>query len=281
MRPLGFEYRSHLDNPSWRNTWDWSLFVSGFLPMLVFGAAIGNALLGIPFYFDDRMVSYYTGDFIDLFNPYAILCGLVAVCLAIYKGGAIILVGSKEPQISQRALRASIFGGVVALILMTIAGFWSANLHGFSILSSPAPGMQQTPLHQTVEIVSGGLLQNYAKYPILWALPGLAYVSLILGMIALKVGRATMGWWLGSITWCSVIGMVGAAMFPFILPSLSAPSHSLTVWNSGASTLTMGWMLGFSLIFIPLIVVYTSWAFYVMRGKIGIKTIKESDEAQY
>jgi len=281
VRPLGFEYRSHLPNPGWRNIWDWSLFVSGFIPMLVFGAAVGNALLGIPFYFDDRMVSYYTGNFIDLFNPYAILCGLVAVGLSMYKGGAILLIKSKDQHISQRALRAALVGGVLALVLMTVAGFWSANLHGFKIISAPTPGLQQTPLHQTVEVVAGGMLQNYAQYPILWVLPALAYISLILGLIALVAGRATVGWWLGTLTWVGVIGMVGAAMFPFVLPSSSAPSHSLTVWNSGASTLTMGWMLGFTLIFIPLIVTYTSWAFYVMRGKIGVKTVEEGDEAQY
>src|SRR5690625_6312778 len=66
VRPLGFEYRSQIKSASWRNVWDWSLFISGFVPMLVFGAQIGNVLLGVPFYFDERMVSYYTGGFLEI-----------------------------------------------------------------------------------------------------------------------------------------------------------------------------------------------------------------------
>src|SRR5690625_2208261 len=73
VRPLGFEYRSQMPHQSWRNIWDWSLFISGFIPMLVFGAAVGNVLLGVPFHFDGRMVSFYTGSFIGLFNPYALV----------------------------------------------------------------------------------------------------------------------------------------------------------------------------------------------------------------
>jgi len=280
VRPLGFEYRSQIQSASWRNVWDWSLFISGFVPMLVFGAAVGNVLLGVPFHFDDRMVSFYTGSFIGLFNPYAILCGLVSVMLAIYMGAAMLLVRSGEQQLSQRALKAAVYSGIVALVLMTIGGFWSANLHGYELLHSPGPGVAQTPLHQTVGTVSGGLLQNYRQYPILWLLPALAYVALIVGMVALRAGRAVLGWWAGVVTWVAVLGMAGAAMFPFIMPSSTNPSHSLTVWNSGASTLTMGWMLGFTVIFMPIIVTYTSWAFYIMRGKVDAKQI-ETEEHQY
>ncbi|HLS21765.1 MAG TPA: cytochrome d ubiquinol oxidase subunit II [Paenalcaligenes sp.] len=280
VRPLGFEYRSQIKSASWRNVWDWSLFISGFVPMLVFGAAVGNVLLGVPFHFDERMVSFYTGSFIGLFNPYAILCGLVSVCLSIYMGASMLLIRSGEQSISERAKKASLYAGVLALVLMAIGGFWSANLHGFHLISSPAPGVPQTPLHQTVVVEPASLLHNYREYPVLWLLPALAYLSLIVGMGAILVKRAVLAWWSGVITWISVLGMAGAAMFPFIMPSISNPSHSLTVWNSGASTLTMGWMLGFTVIFMPMIVTYTSWAFYIMRGKVDIKSV-ESEETQY
>ncbi|HLR82820.1 MAG TPA: cytochrome d ubiquinol oxidase subunit II [Paenalcaligenes sp.] len=281
IRPLGFEYRSQIPSASWRNVWDWSLFISGFIPMLVFGAAVGNVLLGVPFHFSNRMVSYYTGSFIELFNPYAILCGLVAVGMAIYKGGAMLMIRSGEEKITRRARTAAIWGGIIALIIMTILGFWSAGLPGYEIVQSPAPGVQQTPLHQTVAIVPDSLLSNYDAHPVLWLLPALAYAGIILGIIALLAGHPVWGWWLGASSWVGVIGMVGAAMFPFIMPSSSDPSHSLTVWNSGASELTMGWMLGFSAIFIPLIACYTSWAFHVMRGKVDLERLEQKDGHMY
>ena len=91
VRPLGFEYRSKLPSARWRNLWDWSLFVSGFVPMLVYGAAMGNMLQGVPFHFGWNMQSYYTGSFISLFNPFAILAGLLSVSMAIYQGGTMIM----------------------------------------------------------------------------------------------------------------------------------------------------------------------------------------------
>src|SRR5699024_3977364 len=180
---------------------------------------LGNVLLGVPFHFSNRMVSYYTGSFIELFNPYAILCGLVAVGMAIYKGGAMLMIRSGEEKITRRARTAALWGGIIALIIMTILGFWSAGLPGYEIVQSPAPGTQQTPLHQTVAIVPDSLLSNYDAHPVLWLLPALAYAGTLLGIIALLMGRPIWGWWLGAGSWVGVIGMVGAAMFPFSMPS--------------------------------------------------------------
>ncbi|MDE2003558.1 MAG: cytochrome d ubiquinol oxidase subunit II, partial [Betaproteobacteria bacterium] len=82
VRPLGFEYRSKLASAQWRGAWDWALFVSGFVPMLVFGAAVGNLLQGVPFHFDWNLTSRYTGSFAALLNPFALLCGLLSVAMS-------------------------------------------------------------------------------------------------------------------------------------------------------------------------------------------------------
>ena len=280
VRPLGFEYRNKLPHSSWRDVWDWSLLVSGLVPMLVYGAAVGNVLQGVPFHFDWRLTSYYTGSFIELFNPFAILCGLVSVSLSLYMGGAILMNGSVGA-IAERARKAALTGGLAALVLFSLGGVWVQYIDYFHIVSAPAPGVPQTPLHQTVEMVSGGLLNNFHQHPILWLVPGVAYVGLIIGLLAIKARRDLIGWWFGALAWVGVLGTAGAAMFPFIMPSVTEPSHSLTVWNSGASVLTMGWMLGFSAIFIPLIVMYTSWAFWVMRGKVTVEQVDSSDHSSY
>lgn len=278
IRPLGFEYRSKLTSPTWRNVWDWSLLVSGLVPMVIYGAAVGNVLQGVPFHFDWRMTSYYTGSFLELLNPFAVLCGVVSVSLSIYMGGAILMNGSVG-DIAKRARKASLLGGTVALVLFTLCGVWVANMDGFRIVASPEPGIAQIPLHQTVEVVAGGLLTNFRQYPALWVVPALAYIGLIAGMLALRAQRPATGWWLGAMAWVGVLGTAGAAMFPFIMPSSTNPSHSLTVWNSGASSLTMSWMLGFTVIFMPLIIAYTSWAFWVMRGKVTTKNVENSEHA--
>ena len=86
LRPVGFDYRSKIDHPAWRSAWDWGLFVGGFVPPLVFGVAFGNLLQGVPFGFDERMLSTYTGSFWALFNPFALLCGLVSSAMVTFHG---------------------------------------------------------------------------------------------------------------------------------------------------------------------------------------------------
>ena len=278
LRPLGFEYRSKLPSPTWRTVWDVALFLSGLLPMVVFGAAIGNVLQGVPFHFDWRLTSFYTGSFLWLFNPFAVLCGLMSVALAVYMGGSCLASGAEDP-VGARARRAAIVGGLAALVIFTVAGFWVSTMEGFKLVAGPAPGVPQTPLHQQVARVPGELLANYAAHPALWLLPALVYAGLLLGSLAHTIRRPILAWWLGALTWIGVIGTVGAAMFPFIMPSSSNPSHSLTLWNSGSSKVTLTWMVGFVVIFMPLIVWYTSWAFWVMRGKVGVKHVETSDHA--
>ncbi len=73
FRPVGFDYRSKISKPTWRKTWDWGLFVGGAVPPLIFGVAFGNLFQGVPFSFDDHLVSTYSGSFWALLNPFALL----------------------------------------------------------------------------------------------------------------------------------------------------------------------------------------------------------------
>ncbi|AWN15157.1 cytochrome d ubiquinol oxidase subunit II [Salinisphaera sp. LB1] len=278
VRPLGFEYRSKMPSMGWRNLWDWTLFISGAVPMIVFGAAMGNMLEGVPFHFSWDMVSYYTGSFITLFNPFAILCGLVSLALALYQGSTMIM-GRGEGVIRERAIRLATVSGPVALVLFTIGGVWVAFIHGYVITAGADPAGPALPLDKTVVREAGAWLHNYGAVPALWAIPGLVYVAIAAGVVAARRGAATVAWWAGAVAWAATIGTVGAAMFPFLMPSSSNPSQSLTVWDASSSAGTLGWMLVFTLIFVPIILVYTSWAFYVMRGKVTPASIENDDHA--
>lgn len=86
LRPVGFKYRSKLDNPTWRAFWDWALFIGGFVPALIFGVAVGNVIQGVPFYFDESLRVFYTGSFFELLNPFALGCGLLSVLMLAMHG---------------------------------------------------------------------------------------------------------------------------------------------------------------------------------------------------
>ena len=99
---------------------------------------------------------------------------------------------------------------------------------------------------------------------------------------ALVSARRTLSAFVASaLAMLGIIGTAGAAMFPFIMPSSSMPSASLTVWDSVSSPMTLALMLGATVIFMPLIVLYTSWAYRVMRGKVTVEHIRANEHSAY
>jgi cytochrome d ubiquinol oxidase subunit II len=181
--------------------------------------------------------------------------------------------------IRERAARVALWSGVAALVLFTVGGVWVSTIDGYHLVRAPDPGLAQTPLFQTVERAAGDWLANFRNHPGLWLVPALAYAGVLGSILALRGGWSQLAWWLGALGWIGVIGTVGAAMFPFMMPSSTHPSHSLTVWNASSSARTLGWMLGFTLVFMPLIVWYTSWAFWVMRGKVTTERVQSAEHA--
>jgi cytochrome d ubiquinol oxidase subunit II len=200
------------------------------------------------------------------------MAGLLSVSMAIYQGGSMIM-NRTEGVIFDRARRASITFGILALVLFTLGGIWASRLNGYVITGGAFPNGDANPLHKTVALVSGAWLNNFRTEPVLWILPLLTYAGILLGVFMLARGRSHVAWWLGAVGWIGIIGTVFGAMFPFLMPSVSNPSQSLTVWDSSSSLRTLAWMLGAAAIFVPAIIAYTSWAFWVMRGKV-----KEIDE---
>ncbi|MDA8360716.1 MAG: cytochrome d ubiquinol oxidase subunit II [Gammaproteobacteria bacterium] len=278
VRPLGFEYRSKIADPKWRNLWDWSLFVSGAVPMIVFGAAVGNLFCGVPYSLEWDMASVYTGSFLNLLNPFAISTGLLALALSVMMGG-LMLMHRSEGALRERARRAVAWASIAAIVLFAGDGVWVRALSGYELVQGPRPGTLQTPLEQMVTRAAGAWGHNFSLHPALWLVPIAAFLALLSAYFAARAYRGALGWWCGVIAWAGVIGTAGAGLFPFMLPSSSDPSVSLTVWNASSTRLTLLWMLGFAIVFVPLILWYTSWAFWVMRGKVGSERIARDEHA--
>src|SRR5690606_39088522 len=116
LRPVGFTYRGKHDDPRWRNRWDWALFIAGLVPALIFGVAIGNVLLGVPFRLGDDLRIFYDGTFFGLLSPFALLCGLVSVAMLVMHGAAWLIVKTRGPV---RA-RARTIGSVAALLTLAL-----------------------------------------------------------------------------------------------------------------------------------------------------------------
>jgi cytochrome d ubiquinol oxidase subunit II len=280
FRPVGFDYRSKIANPTWRKTWDWGLFVGGFVPPVIFGVAFGNLLQGVPFHFDDNLVSHYTGSFWQLLNPFALLAGVVSAAMITFHG-ANYLMHRTEGAIFERTRRWSIVTGLLTVATFLLAGMFVGDLPGYVITSPVDPAAQPNPLAKSVEVQVGAWLGNFQAQPLLWLVPALGVIGALAGTLLAWLRRTLVAFVASSLAMTGIIGTAGVALFPFVMPSSSDPRSSLTVWDSVSSQLTLSLMFWATLIFMPIIVFYTSWAYKVMAGKVTERFIEANDKAAY
>ena len=280
MRPIGFDYRSKLPSQQWRSNWDIALFVGGFVPALIFGVAFGNLLKGVPFYFDEDMRIFYTGSFWALLNPFALLVGLISLSMLIMHG-AVFLQIKTVGDIHQRCKRMVTVFALLTLALFALAGIWIANSEGYQITTEILPNAPSNPLTKIVTKEVGLWLANYAHFPVLWAIPGLAFIAGALTIVLSKTERPGLAFISSSFVLASVILTAGVSMFPFLIPSSSVMNSSLTVWDASSSLTTLKIMFWVTVVFLPIVVTYTSWVFRVLRGKVTLEHIHNNDHSAY
>lgn len=281
FRPVGFDYRSKIPSARWRNNWDWLLFIGGAIPPIIFGVAFGNLLQGVPFHFDENMVPYYTGSFLGLLNPFAILCGLVSSTMMTFHG-AIYLAHRTEGDIQARAKKAATIFGSVMMLLFLLGGIWVFfGIKGYSIVSAIDPNAYPNPTTKAVIHQAGAWMENYKLSPVIWFFPVLGFTGVVAALYFMKIGRTALAFIPSSLAITGVICTAGLSMFPFMMPSSTNPNHSLTVWDSSSSHMTLTIMLIAAIILMPLIIFYTSWAYKVMSGKVTVKMIEENDHSVY
>ncbi|NBT41789.1 MAG: cytochrome d ubiquinol oxidase subunit II, partial [Alphaproteobacteria bacterium] len=253
LRPVAFKFRSKRECTKWRSMWDLALFIGGLVPALIFGVAVGNVLLGVPFYFDDTLRPFYDGNLFGLLNPFALVTGVLSV-LMLSTHGALWLSLKASGQVQARANTIAMWSiplvGVVFVLLGVVVHLW---LPGFVITSDVVTDGPSNPLLKEVAVVTGGWGSNFDTYPLFWIAPLVGLAGLVVAWFALLMRIEWVAFVGSKLSIGGIITTVGLSMFPFILPSSKDPSQSLTVWDSSSSELTLFIMLIATLIFMPLI----------------------------
>ena len=280
LRPVAITYRSKVEAPRWRAIWDWAFFVSGLVPALIFGVAFGNLFVGVPFSFDASLRVDYTGGLFGLLNPFALVCGLVSVAMHAMHGGSYLALKG-DGAVEARAARFSSLAAIVLVVLFTIAGVWVMQLDGYAISSAASMDGPSNPLMKTVARVAGGWLGNFEALPLLWLAPVLGYAGALGVLVFARAGLRVLAMLASALSVAGVIATAGLALFPFLLPSSSAPNDSLTVWDSSSSQGTLFIMLVVTIVFLPIVLAYTAWVFRVLRGKVATDGIESGGDAHY
>ncbi|SDY08283.1 cytochrome d ubiquinol oxidase subunit II [Allochromatium warmingii] len=281
FRPVGFDYRSKIANPTWRNAWDWGLFIGGAVPALVFGIAFGNLLQGVPFHLDEFLRPYYSGSFFGLLNPFALLVGLVSLGMLVMHGAIWLQLRTAEP-ISSRAQVVAKQAGLATIVAFALAGVWlTVGVEGYKVVSMPALDATPNPLTKAVIREGYGWLANYAAHPWTLIFPLLGFAGMGLAILASMSNRAGWGLAASSLGLTGIIMTAGAAMFPFIMPSSTNPNSSLIAWDAVSSHLTLSVMFWAAVIFVPLIIGYTTWTYTKMWRRVTVEEIRAQDHLAY
>lgn len=279
IRPVAFKYRSKLFDPMWRQTWDMLMCTAAIVVCILFGVAVGNVLQGVPFHFDDSLRPFYTGTFWQLVNPFAVGCGVLSLCMLLMHGAG-YLITKTSAKIHNRARQWQVWMGLATTLLFVAAGWYMAtHIPGYVLMSQMDPSGPSNPLHKQVARDMGAWLQNYTRYPWMLVAPALGIGGSLLCTTLGALKHARSAFICSGLAIFGIITTVGLSMFPFILPSSSQPNASLMLWDASSSRLTLVIMLVATVIFLPIVLAYTSWVFKVLRGPVTAAKVNANDQS--
>ena len=276
LRPVGFSYRNKSTNRQWRNVWDWVLTVSGSVPPLICGVAFGNLFLGVPFRFDHDMRIDYTGGFIDLLHPFALLCGVASLALILTHGAAWAALKS-DASLAERAGRIARLAMIVFIVAYAAAGLWLVlGIPGHALASALATDAPSNPLLKQVVLQKSWFAGFAAAHPAFWLAPLLALAAAAATIALMSARKYLAAFAASAATICATILSAGMALFPFLLPSSLDPGSGLTIWDASSSKTTLGLMLLSVVVFLPIVLAYTGWVYRVLRGRVSLEHIRSS-----
>jgi len=187
--------------------------------------------------------------------------------MLVMHGGAFLCIKT-ENNIQTRARNYARVSSFLFIILFCLAGYFIAHqIMGYTTASIISPDFPSNPLYKQVIVQSGAWMANYQLHPFWRAAPIAGVAGAFLAAILLTLRADKLAWLASSLSIAGTIATVGASMYPFIMPSSTHPNMSLLLWDSSSSKLTLLTMLIATSIFLPIIIAYTSWIYYVMRGK--------------
>ncbi len=240
FRAVSMEFRSKADSPLWRQSWDIAFFLSSFIATLLFGVAVGNAMLGLPVGADKE----FQGVLLDLLRPYSLLVGLLTVSLFAMHG-AIYLLLKTDGELRERIY------------------MWAWHSFGIFLVFYVL-----TTIFTLVNIPSATL--NLNRYPLGWVIVVLNVLAISNIPRALFMHKPLYAFISSACTIAALNFLFGAALFPNLLVSSLNPEWNLTIYNAASSPKTLGIMAIIAGLGMPFVLAYTAVVYWTFRGKVEI-----------
>jgi cytochrome d ubiquinol oxidase subunit II len=237
VRVVSFEWRSKSETPGWRSTWTWANTVGSFGASLLWGIGLSCLLYGVPIDSDGN----YTGDLLDLFSAYSVFAGVAVVVLFAFHGATFLtlrtageLRGRAEGAARKLAIPAAVLGA--AYLIWTVVVAMDRNDKDLFPPALPA---------------------------------ALGIVALVLAIVFLYAGNSGRAFAMTALGTISLVATLFVSLYPRVMVSSSGFENSLTVDDAASSHYALQVMSVVALIFVPLVLVYQGWTYYVFRHRVG------------
>lgn len=238
LRGIAFEFRSKDEDPRWRSLWDWCAFAGSLVPALLWGVAFANFVRGVPISADLQ----YAGGFWNLLNPFALLGGLVSLTGFTLYGAVFLSLKTTGDLLENARKTARRLWPVTVAVMVAYSAVAYFEIDVISILGIN-PGV--IPIGSIIALLlAGWFIRNRREG---WAF----------SMLALTV--------------IFVVMTIFIELFPNVLISLNNPANNLTIYNVASSPKTLRLMTIIALIFVPIILAYQGWSYWIFRKRISDK----------
>ena len=236
VRGVAFEFRSKNPNPLWRLIWDWVIFAGSLLSALLLGVTFANLAEGIPV----DAIKTYIGTFWTLLNPFSLIGGLVTISGFSLIGAIFLSLKTSQPlaERTSAAVRRLWWPAALMTIILVVATFFYTDIN-----KHPA-----SYVGIIIFILFGSLL-----------------------LVGYFTNRNRNGWAFGLMGFYIAL-MLGSCfwiMYPRVIISSLDPANSLTIYTASSSPYTLKVMTVVALIFVPTILVYQGWTYWIFRKRIG------------
>jgi len=242
VRGVAFEFRSKDQHPRWRSLWDWCIFVGSLVPPLLLGVAFANMMHGMPIDADMN----YVGGFFNLLNPYALVVGLMAVALCVVHG-ALFLEMKTADDLRTASHKAAWRAWPVTLLLVIAAAVGT--------------------------YLSTDILLHLGVNP--GTIPLAGIVTLLLAGYFIRKNLTNWAFIMTALTILFTVATSFMILFPDVMVSSIDPAYSLTIYNASSTPYTLKVMTIIALLFVPVVLIYQGWSFWVFRGRITEESVLE------
>jgi cytochrome d ubiquinol oxidase subunit II len=229
-RGVAFEYRGKVDDPRWRARWDAAIVFGSAVPAFTWGLVFANIVRGVELGPDGVMRS----SLLDLLNPYALVGGLATLALFVLHGAVFLALKTDGP-VRRRARAAAMAMAPGALAAVFAFLMWTQADHGSSATALVATA---------------------------------AVGALLLGAVLVARGREGWAFVATAAAVAATTAVLFGALFPAVLPSLLDPAFDLTVATAASAPYTLGILSWIGAVFLPLVVLYQSWSYWVFRRRV-------------